>query len=249
MERGDQFPPVDLFHDGVHYYLADGFHRYFALKKLKRHGVEASVISGTLTDAVLYALKANNKHGKRRTTEDKTNAVKICLNHIEWSTFSTTKIAEMCDVSVPFVAKLRRGEEPETIKYVDKDGKLRERTNPSKNVSKVDKKSDEKDEAPETFRVPVDNSSANPVQLESAHEAIDMLSNTVKELEDKLAGKLATDPDFTANHIKELNEKVQQLEIELDAVKKSRDSYQNQNAELMKQIRFWEKKVKKLEGK
>ena len=32
MKDGDKFPPVTVFHDGSEYWLANGFHRYFATK-------------------------------------------------------------------------------------------------------------------------------------------------------------------------------------------------------------------------
>lgn len=240
MEAGDEFPPVTLFNDGVNFYLADGFHRYFALKKLGRHGTEAEVRSGTLSEAILFALKANSKHGKPRTIADKTNAVMICLKHVEWSMFPTAKIAEMCDVSIPFVAKLRRGEEPEKIKYVDKDGEIIERKNPSKK-NKTEK---------ETVEVSLkEEPTVQLHQLEQANEAIDSLSKANQDLEDKLAAQLSPDPAWAENYIAELREQINLLEIELDGVKKSRNSYQTENAELMKQVRFLEKKIKKLESK
>ena len=238
MSRGDEFPLIVLFHDGVHYYLADGFHRYFAVKKLARHGIEAEVINGTLTEAILYALKANSKHGKPRTIEDKINAVNICLKHVEWSTFSSAKIAELCDVSVPFVAKMRRGEEPKKIKYVDNEGEVRERNNPGK---KLAKKEQPKEEPKEEVKPELS------FDLEQAHEAIDQLSKENQRLEDKLTIKLAADPEYAEKQINELREQVRMLEIELDGVKKSRDSYQTQNAELMKQVKYLEKKIKKLQ--
>jgi len=244
MQAGDEFPPVTLFNDGVHFYLADGFHRYFAFKKLGRHGLEAEVRSGTLSEAILFALKANSKHGKPRTIADKTNAVMICLKHVEWSMFPTAKIAEMCDVSIPFVAKLRRGEEPDKIKYVDKDGEIIERKNPSKKVKEEKVKPKEEKLLKEE---PTPTVGAH--ELEQANEAIDSLSKANQELEDKLAAQLSPDPAWAENYIAELREQINLLEIELDGVKKSRNSYQTENAELMKQVRYLEKKVKKLEGK
>jgi len=246
MKDGDEFPSVTLFHDGVHYYLADGFHRYFAVKKLGRHGIEADVRTGTLSEAIIFALSANAKHGKPRTIEDKTNSVMICLNHVEWSTFSSAKIAQMCEVSVQFVAKLRRGEEPETIKYVDKTGKIRERVNPAKKVKEaVETK---KPEPVLKEEVKPEDPKVDSFLLEQAHEAIDSLSKANQDLEDKLSAKLSKDPEHTERYLNELREENRVLKIELEAVKASRDGYQTQVAELMKQIRYWEKKVKKLES-
>jgi len=75
MEDGAKFPPVIVFHDGVEYYLADGFHRYFANRKLKRDSIDADILKGTLREAILYSLKANKAHGLRPSNEDKRNAV------------------------------------------------------------------------------------------------------------------------------------------------------------------------------
>jgi chromosome segregation ATPase len=166
----------------------------------------------------------------------------ICLKHVEWSMFPTAKIAEMCDVSIPFVAKLRRGEEPEKIKYVDKDGEIIERKNPSK------KNKEEKDK-PKEEKLLKEEPTVGAHELEQANEAIDSLSKANQDLEDKLAVQLSPDPAWAENYIAELREQINLLEIELDGVKKSRNSYQTENAELMKQVRYLEKKVKKLEAK
>jgi hypothetical protein len=32
LQRGDIFPPITVFFDGTHYYLVDGFHRYYAYR-------------------------------------------------------------------------------------------------------------------------------------------------------------------------------------------------------------------------
>ena len=40
---GAKFPPVDVFFDGKHYWLADGFHRYHAHRRNKIATIEATV--------------------------------------------------------------------------------------------------------------------------------------------------------------------------------------------------------------
>ena len=240
MLEGQEFPPVRVFHDGIHYYLADGFHRYFAAIKAKRTGIEADVTAGTLSEAILYAVGANDKHGKPRTTEDKRNAVMMMLDNFEWSSWSTAEIAKQCNVSQPFVAGLRKGKQPETIKYKDKDGEVHERKKPGKTGEKTGKTEEKEATKKETPKV-------DESKLDTANEALEILIQENQELTDKLAIKNAKDPGTAETHIKELRQQIKDMEMELKAVKLSRDQYQNENDELKKQIKWLEKKIKKLE--
>jgi len=127
MRDGDTFPPVILFNDGAKYWLADGFHRYHASKKVGYLEIEADVKNGTKRDAVLYSVSANGKHGKRRTNPDKRKAVKTLLEDEEWSQWSDREIARKCEVSNPFVSKLRKSlltvnSENDSRIYTDKHG-------------------------------------------------------------------------------------------------------------------------------
>lgn len=106
-----EFPPLVVFFDGKFYWLADGFHRYFAHKKHVTRlgpGLDVEVHQGTQRDAVLYSLGANETHGLPRTPADKRAAVLKLLNDPEWSEWSDGVIAEKAKVSQPFVSKLRR---------------------------------------------------------------------------------------------------------------------------------------------
>src|SRR5699024_10021972 len=89
------------------YWLADGFHRYFASKKVGYLEIEAEVNQGTNRDAILYSVSANGDHGKRRTNADKRKAVKTLLEDDKWSQNSDNWIANEACVSQPFVSKLR----------------------------------------------------------------------------------------------------------------------------------------------
>ena len=108
MVEGESFPDVVVFNDGANYWLADGFHRYHASKKLSYLELNAEVKSGTKRDAVLYSVSANSKHGLRRTNADKRKAVLTLLNDEEWSEWSDREIARHAEVSNGFVSKLRR---------------------------------------------------------------------------------------------------------------------------------------------
>ena len=108
MKEGDKFPPVVLFNDGAKYWLADGFHRYHASKKIGYLEIEADVKQGTKRDAILYSVSANSKHGLRRSNADKRKAVLTLLNDEEWSKWSDNEISKKCEVSQPTVSKYRK---------------------------------------------------------------------------------------------------------------------------------------------
>jgi transposase-like protein len=130
MQRGDKFPPLVVFYDGAKYWLADGFHRYYAASGAEEKSLACDVHDGTLRDAILYSCGANSAHGVRRTNQDKQRAVAKLLEDAEWSHWSDAEIARRCSVSDPMVAKLRKeigavtlnsqSEEPRT--YVTKHG-------------------------------------------------------------------------------------------------------------------------------
>ena len=108
LREGSKFPPITVFSDGVHNWLADGFHRYFANKKVGFIEIDADVIHGTRRDAILYSVSANSKHGLRRTNEDKRKAVLTLLNDEEWSGWSDREIARKCAVDNATVSKYRK---------------------------------------------------------------------------------------------------------------------------------------------
>ena len=77
--RGDQFPPIVVFSDGISSWVADGFHRVEATKKAGLGVIKAEIRSGGKRDAVFYAIGANASHGLRRTNADKRRAVELLL--------------------------------------------------------------------------------------------------------------------------------------------------------------------------
>src|SRR5690349_6432322 len=107
MAAGAAFPPLVVFFDGTFYWLADGFHRYWAAETLGLAEIPCDVRQGTRRDAVLHSVGANAGHGHRRTNDDKRRVVHTMLDDPEWSRFSDRKIAELCAVSQQFVTNLR----------------------------------------------------------------------------------------------------------------------------------------------
>jgi hypothetical protein len=107
LENAD-FPPIVVVHDGIYFWIVDGFHRFFAHKKNGAKEIEADVNAGTKRDAILLSLSANAKHGLRRSNADKRKAVMTMLDDDEWRIESDNSIARFCAVTQPFVSKLRK---------------------------------------------------------------------------------------------------------------------------------------------
>ena len=116
MKEGAEFPQMDTTFDGVTYWLTDGFHRYHAYKLLGIKEIEINYVPGTLRDAQIAALKANGKHGKPLTNEDKRHKVKKALEIEGFDKLTDAEIARHCDVSKPFVAAIRKPEVKEKQK-------------------------------------------------------------------------------------------------------------------------------------
>ena len=106
MAQGTVFPPITVFFDGATYWLADGFHRYLAAKRVEAPTLSAEVHEGGRSDALRHALGANATNGVYRNNADKRNAVEIALR--EWSDRANPVIAEICRVSVELVRQIRR---------------------------------------------------------------------------------------------------------------------------------------------
>ncbi len=110
---GAKFNPVVVFFDGATYWLADGFHRYWANKKIESDYIFAEVHQGTQRDAILYSVGANAAHGLRRTNGDKRKAVLTILTNAivslddQGKPWSDNAIAKRCQVSPHTVASAK----------------------------------------------------------------------------------------------------------------------------------------------
>lgn len=105
MTQGAIFPPIIVYFDGTAHWLADGFHRYLAAKRIQRPSILAEVFPGGRTDALRHALGANVTNGVYRNNADKRNAVEIALE--EWPDRANPVLAELCRVSAELVRRCR----------------------------------------------------------------------------------------------------------------------------------------------
>jgi len=75
------FPPLDVFHDGADYFAADGFHRLLAAIRAKLASVPCNIHKGTASDARIFGMTANDRHGLRMSREDKRACVEWLLDN------------------------------------------------------------------------------------------------------------------------------------------------------------------------
>ncbi len=108
MADGAVFEPVDVYYDGSIYWLADGYHRVEAARKLERETIDAEVREGGKRDAIIHGIGANASHGLRRAQADKRRAIERLIRDEEWSKWSDRKIAKVARVDHKTIAKVRR---------------------------------------------------------------------------------------------------------------------------------------------
>ena len=227
MQAGDTFPPVVVYFDGVDYYLADGFHRLHAAKRLHKASIQADVRTGTLRDAILYSLGANRDHGLRRSNADKRKCVQTLLEDFEWGELSVNEMARICGVSPQLVTAVK----------LEMEGGTK--------VSTV------KTNAPKK-PVKLETVVEAPLNLtEEKDEAVQELVAENQRLSDRLAVEAmdASEEEKLAasETIAEMREQIRILEIENQSLKISRDTYQRENAELKKTVQSLQRKLKKEE--
>jgi DNA-binding transcriptional regulator YhcF (GntR family) len=239
MQDGDKFPVMVAFHDGSDYWLADGFHRFFARKANGELEAEFDVKQGTQRDALLYSFGANGIRGLKLTAEDIRNIITRMLQDEEWRSWSDVQIAKHVGCSSMTVGRVRHTLEEAgkvtkktTTKYVDKNGKTKEMktgTKPKKEKPKADPDLEDK--------------------LSELTDTITQLHDENTLLKDKIAiGQWdATEIEKidAEQVIADLRQQINVLEMENKSLRDSRDMFQNRNAELMRTVKALTNKLKK----
>lgn len=240
MGRGDAFPPIVVFFDGVSYYLADGFHRYFAYQKTGHDLVDVEVINGTKWDALVYAAGANASHGLPRTNADKRRSVLMLLNDSQCQNWSLREIAKACKVSHTLVSRIKEElSKPDSI----------EASKPAN--EKVDSpKTETVKPAVEQVIKPAPELPSEPV-FDERDSMIEEMRAEIQRLQDRLADKAFQGTEEEKNamqaEIQELRASENLLERQLNSANISAQTYMQENAELKRQVSYWQKRAQKLE--
>lgn len=243
MREGDAFPPATVYFDGSNYWLADGFHRYFATKANGKLDIDCEIIEGTVEEAQLFALQANGRHGIPMSAEDNRANIIRMLEHPTWGEWSNRQIAKHLNVSPMTVGRVKTAWEKSQVgaekvsspkKFKDKHGN--ETTMQTKNIGKKEQPKQTHDEI-----------------IQELSETIQALSEENTLLKDKIAlgqwDASEIEKIDAQETITELREQIKVLEIDNKTLRESRDTYQNRNAELMRMVKTLQNKLKKLEEK
>lgn len=148
------FPPITVYFDGREYWLADGFHRVEAWRRIGRTDIPAEIRQGDVRKAILHSVAANAAHGLRRTNDDKRRAVLTLLEDEEWSAWSNREIARRCGVSDVFVGKVREGSSANGLQMPESRTVERGGATYQQNTSNIGAKVAEKPEQVSTEVVP-----------------------------------------------------------------------------------------------
>lgn len=255
LKEGANFPPMIVFHDGSNYWLADGFHRYFARKANGELEAEVEVHQGTLREAQLFAFGANRGRGLKTNNEDSRSIISRMLSDDEWKQWSDTQIAKHVGVSKMTVGRIRHALEEQgkiapkkESKYVDKHG-----NESTMNTAKLTKAKPKKEEpAEESKEVAKPAPQSDPDIEDRITELTDTITALAEEntlLKDKIAiGQWdATEIEKidAEELIAELRQQIKILEMENKSLRESRDTYQNRNSELMRTVKSLTNKLKK----
>jgi len=246
MREGDEFPALDVFHDGSEYWLADGFHRFFAQKSNGLLEMECNVHQGTLRDALWFAIAANKNRGLDLDPKDKRANAERCLRDEEWGKLSYTEIGKHVGLSKMTISRIAREIFPEKqndVKVVKRQDGTKYKVDTSKNKKRkppVESQPEETTDAP---------AYTEDDRLEDAKTQILELEDEVNKLRDVVAVGQWDATEIEKIDIQETIEELRRqnklLEIDNAALRDSRDMYQNRCSELLRQVKALQAKVKK----
>lgn len=247
MREGDEFPPLDVFHDGAEYWLADGFHRFFAQKSNGLLEVECTVHQGTVRDALWFAIAANNNRGLDLSPKDRRANAERCLRDEEWGKLSYTEIGKHVGLSKMTISRIAREIFPEKqndVKVVKRQDGTEYKVDTSKNKGRKPKVEESQPE--ETPDIPA---YTEDDRLEDAKTQILELEEEVNKLRDVVAIGQWDATEIEKIDIQETVEELRRqnklLEIDNAALRDSRDMYQNRCSELLRQVKALQAKLKK----
>ena len=234
LREGGKLPAIKVFHIGSRHYLVDGWHRYFAHKKAGLADIDVEVIEGTMREATLFAVGANDDHGLRRTNDDKRKAVMMLLDDMEWSEWSDREIAKAAKVSFMTVGRIRKslGIAPEEVKAVLKGKETKVKVERNNDVQEKN--------AEETFESEI------TAEMEAIVEENESLTRRLA-----VAAMEATDEEkrMAEDQLVEMAAQIKTLEATNAALTTRLNTELNKISDMTDQIKYWKRRAEKAEKK
>lgn len=234
MKEGDEFPLLETVFDGATHWLTDGFHRWHAYKLMGIKELEVKYKPGTLQDAQIEALKANAKHGKTLTNEDKRNKVEMALKIDGFDKKTNYEIANVCGVSQSFVASVRDPAKKEKqaadkMKHVVKKAEEQSITSLTSSENATDRENTEK--------ILANGQNPDEAEIQASERALQADQDAMYKL-------LESDEPLKVAHeeIKRLNYLVAQQETRIHGL-------MNERNEAVKMLKKLQKETDKLKAK
>lgn len=214
MREGDDFPPIDVFHDGTNYWLANGFHRHAATRQIGRSEIKVRLHRGAKREALLFALKADTNYGLRRTNRDKRRAFELMWEDSEWRKWSHGIKAKTVGVSERTISNWEKEVSPkitetEQKKKFIRNGKEYEMTIPAKKAATVGKEPTatalaSQSKAPGSELPPANPNKGEPIKKEGGKllkpskvaREISVLEKSVTEISDQLDRLLSDEKEL-----------------------------------------------------
>lgn len=249
MKCGAKFPPVTVFFDGVKYWLADGFHRFHASRAAGFLDLQAVIRDGTKRDAKLFSASANGTHGLRLTNADKRRSVLVLLEDKEWSQWSDRDIAKHCNVTHPFVSKLRQTTKKSAISPQKNDKKNKNIADEVVTVTTHNASSVIESQSPSRGDAAVNAAHPNG-QDDDLIDGLNLLVEDLYRQIDDLKNQLASggNADYKSR-LDELTAEIKTLAAKNKNLTRTRDALMNEKAAMQNQLAALSRKLKKLEQK
>jgi ParB-like chromosome segregation protein Spo0J len=163
-----RFPQMTVYFDNGFYRLADGHHRYWAIKRRGYKKVTVKVVDGSRDDAIFAAVKMNTQNGLRFNDNDWKKIILLITSKAQWKNWANRRLAKELGCSENTIRRYRHdssgapGGAPE--KRQGKDGK----TYPAQ-MNKKAKPKNAATEASATSKTDTNKKKTAPHPVEPAH--------------------------------------------------------------------------------
>jgi hypothetical protein len=262
---GATFPPVVVFFDGVTYWLADGFHRYFGARDAGESAIDAEIRTGTQRDAVLYSWGANDKHGLPRSNADKRHIVTVILKDEQGRQWSDRDIAKRFGFANSFVSKMRQSlfsensENPAERTYTTKHGTTAVMNTANigvqqhRDAAKARHEEDIERGGHGSARPPVSDKVEPEIEAPPEYTELDAAHDQISELQAELVvARMGDIPEEekqqAAGLIAELHAEIKTLNATLAAVTLSRDTLMEERAQMLRQMKAQRAEIDRLKS-